>query len=618
MKIFSLRAVAGALCVAQMLAFAMPTEAADLRQGVPNQAFLAIHGKHNPERDYQKKYHDEVWQTVKRTMLIEKAIKIATDRLPAEGIEQAKSIIKEIQEAAKPIDWQSLGNAKESAYAQVMSMPSAHHLWLMRVDAAAAKSAHKGFSNLFRLLKKYAGDAVEISDNEIEGATAVTLSFGPQVPFGFVIAHTDTTLLLSTSSDVAKQSLRQLAGKGGKSKFDDPRFVEAFKKLPKAEDMAVIFDGRALFKSLGEIGGMIRQLANNNDEAVKVAGIIDALIDEFKVIDFEVSVEYTEGNLNRGQAYGKLLPNIGDKAVAKAMRSGKAFGKWQSWVPKDAISYSLSKGISLHPIYERLISFVNEKIPEARPALEQWEAMQKQFGVHLDRDILQAFSGESVSVTFPKAIPAPLGGGDSITAMRCQKPERIRELIHKLFDALENEPAFKAQGIRLVKSAKLDGFEELAAPMLTAVGFTPIFGFKDGWMIIGSSPAAVQKVLDTRAGKTPNFESSKSFKQFKLDVSGPVDSIKYTNIAEQVRGASKMLGQAGMFAPMLAGAAGPNADPEAMALIKDVMALLPSLAQVVGKFDFYEAKMVVSQAGATAGTYEKQTVTVIRAPSASK
>jgi len=45
------------------MAAATQAQALDLRRAVPEDAYLVIHGRHNPERDYQRRYWREVWET---------------------------------------------------------------------------------------------------------------------------------------------------------------------------------------------------------------------------------------------------------------------------------------------------------------------------------------------------------------------------------------------------------------------------------------------------------------------------------------------------------------------------------------------------------------------------
>ena len=193
-----------------------------------------------------------------------------------------------------------------------------------------------------------------------------------------------------------------------------------------------------------------------------------------------------------------------------------------------------------------MISFLNDNVPEAAPGLEKFAAIQDKLGVHLDEDILQAFSGERISISLPADSAA--GGHQSVLALRCQKPERIRELLHNGVDALQQIPAVKAQQLQLADCKDLDGFEEISASMLGLVGKRPVIGFHDGWMIVGSDPKAIQKVLDTWSGNGPSIDQSPQFKRFGLTVDGPVRSIGYSDTAENTRHFAQSLDKAGAMA----------------------------------------------------------------------
>ena len=99
-------------------------------------------------------------------------------------------------------------------------------------------------------------------------------------------------------------------------------------------------------------------------------------------------------------------------------------------------------------------------MPESADALEQFEQIQQQIDLHLDADILQAFSGEHVSVSMPSGKPT---GNDWVMALRCSKPEKIKELIHRGVAQLQKIKQVQAQQLKLVESKDLPGFEEISA-----------------------------------------------------------------------------------------------------------------------------------------------------------
>jgi hypothetical protein len=613
--IFGKRAMSLALlALACFLSTASQAAEPNLRRAVPQDVYLAIHAKHNPERDFQRQYYEAVWNTIQETQIFEKALAIITSKTSQEDVDKAEAVFKEIRQAASPIDADAVLSAKEVVYAQVMQMPTAQHLVILRLTPEAATSTEDGVKNLFELIEKYSDGKVGVDTVEESGAFVTTLGVPAEVPFRPAIARKDDLFFFTTSRDLLSRSLKMLTDGEGPSKFDDPRLQEALKKLPEPEDSLIFYDGRTHFEQMQQIGTFIRQAAGGNPDAQRMAGLLDLVIDELAIADFEITVQYTEDNRNRTATYGQLLPDVDDKVLTKALAQGQPFEDWETWVPQDAQAFSLSTGINLLPIYEGIIWLIENEIPEAQPGLDKFDELQKQLDVSLEDDILRAFSGETVSVTLPSAVPSLMGGQDSLTALRCSKSDRIRELLHRLVERLQEVPAIKAQQLKLVESENLEGFEELSALGLTPFGVRPVIGFHDGWMFIASNTRVVNKVLETRNGESETIVDSDTFKQFQMDVEGPVASIKYSNLAASTRQAAAMLSRAGMFAPAIIGAMNAEANSDELKPVQEILALLPSVGRIVGKFDFLEAQMTVVQSGDQPGSYTKRSVTIVRAP----
>jgi hypothetical protein len=132
--------------------------------------------------------------------------------------------------------------------------------------------------------------------------------------------------------------------------------------------------------------------------------------------------------------------------------------------------------------------------------------------------------------------------------------------------------------------------------------------------MIGSNPECVQKILDARAGKTATIDSSEHFARFHLPVKGAVDSLSYTDLEKTVHHVADAIRKVGGVAPMVLAMAGANDNAEELKPVVEALALLPSVANVVEKFDYYQANLTVIQAGPLPNSYLKQSVTLIRPP----
>jgi hypothetical protein len=597
---------------------AVPAAAVDLRQAVPPHAYLAVYGRHNPERDYQQKYLEDIWQTVKDERLVERAVEVVTANVSEEDMEQARGVFEELKAAVEPMDWKALANCQSMAYAAVMVPPTAQHLVLFELTPESAAGCEAAVKNLFAKAELHSNGEVPVVTST-EGTVELTsLGLPKEVPFRPTVARIDGVLILSTSEVFVRRSVGMLQGSGEPSKFDDPRLKEALSTLPKPEDALVFFDARELFSALRNIGTFIREESRGDEDAVRVAGVIERVIDQVAVFDYAITSEYTEGYQNRCESHVKMLPDTKDKVLAQMLESGQPFDAWQRWVPADATAYSLGTGVNLHPLYEYVVKIIGDEIPNGQDLLQKFYEAQDQLGVHLDEDILQAFSGEYVSVTLPASGPSAMGSPDSVLALRCEKPDQIRELLHRAVEALQQIPAMKAQQLTFSKCDELEGFEKLSLTSLAMFGAEPVIGFQEGWMIIGSRAAAVKKVLDTRSGSGPTAADSEEFKRFKLDIKGPVSAISYGDMAASTHQTANTVRQIGMIGPMIVGMAGAQADGKDLKPVLDAMKLLPSIAKVIDKFDYLQANLTVTQTGTEPDTLVSRSVTLVRPPAEQK
>ena len=619
MKALDSIALAITICCAPLLSAAETAVQIDLKRGVPADAHLAVYGSHNPEREYQFQYYEAICQAIKDERLGERFLEIITSRLPADQLAKAEEVLGEINEAIAPINWDTFSECQEVVYAQQMFAPFNHHLVLIRLPSDGAAQWEAAGKNLFALAEKYSGGKLPHRSYEEGAANVAALQGIPQeFPFSPVVARIDDIFLFSTSPQLAEESLELLQSDSGTSLFDEPRLQAALQELPEAEDSITVFDGKRLFSQLRTIGDFIREKGGENNpddpKIERVASLVELLIDELSVPDFEVAVEYTEGYANHVVTSGQIVEGSEETLLGTLLVGGEPFSDWQSWIPDSAVAYSLNTGVRLQPFYQRLMSLVREHIPESQEPLDKFEQIQERIGVHLDRDILQSFSGEFVSITLPGTSPTGESSHQSVLALKCQAPERIEELLHMAVDRLNEFPAVQAQQLSWEPCEELAEFERLNAAIFAMFGAEPVVGFRDGWMIIGSHPSAVQQVLDVRTGKSPSITTSEHFQRFGLEIDGPVSALNYANLAENTRHAAQVIRQIGTVAPMIIGMVGAQADPEDLKPIQEILALLPSVANVVEKFDFMEESLTVVKPGELPTSYTKHGVILIRPP----
>jgi hypothetical protein len=588
--------------------------ASELRRAVPASVHMAVYAKRNSERAYQREYFREALQTARDERIGERVLKLITSHVPEDKLEKAQDAWEEVCEALEPINAKAIANAEEIVFAQKLVGPFNQQLVVFHLSSDEAENTERGLKQVFELAAEWGKDKLSVETDDVEDVEVTSLRFPEGANFEPCVARVDDLIFIGSGAELLSESLEQYQGDSGVSKFDDPRFKEALEHLPEGEDSVTFFDGRQLWKGLEGIGDFIREKAPNEEKAQRVAKLIDRIIDEVSILDYEVTVEYTEDGQNRAAAIGKLTADADEKLLGRALMQGEPFDDWQSWVPADAKGFSLSTGVNLHVLYDGILKIVREEFPESHDGLEKFEEMQDKIGVNIDRDILRNFSGECVSVTLATESDSGAKTPQGATALKCKDADRIRELLDRAVDALNELPAVRAQDLELVDSEELDGFQEIRANILGTAGVKPVIGFKDGWMIISSHEEAAKKLVEVRDGEADSIEDADTLDNFDIESDKPVYSVKYSDLGAGIRAAADFIDKASMMAPVFVGMAAAQADEKEMAAIQDAIGLLPSIAKVVRKFDFFEDRLCIVQEGPLPDTYVKHTATQIRQP----
>lgn len=594
--------------------------AGDLRDAAPPTAFLAVYGKHNPERDYQKKYYEDIWKTVRSTKIMERSLQIAQRRMGTADAEQFVAVRDSLTKAFEGVEWQKVVNPAEVLYVQRMEAPTSHHVVMVAMEEGGAQSLATAMTNLFDMAVGASNGQLSKVTETISDVDFTVLQLPAGAPMAPAVAVDGNVFIFTTSTAFAGEAVDLYHHPEKESKFEDARAVEAMKHLPAAEDSVVFYDGAAMTSQLTGIVEFVKNVAGGDPNAERATDLMNRAITEMSAHDFEITVEYTEGFQNRTASFGRMKKGSEETLLSKMTGHQQQFENWQSWVPATATGYSLSGGVNLHPVYTWLMDVIPSVFPEAQQGLDQFAAIQDQVDVHLDADILQSFSGETVSVSFPGATPSPFGGksSQSVMFMRCTNAERIQALMDRAMEAIKSNPDAAKQGIDMVPVDGMEGFSEIKANAFGMVGVKPIVGFKDGWMVIGSGLEPIQAVLDTRSGSASTVVDSDTYKAFNLDVKGPVHSLSYSNTAESTRQMADVISQVGLMGPaFISMAPKQEGSPDLKPLI-EVAQLLPSVAQIIKKFDFIESTLSVTQNGPDSESYVRHSVTLIRPPAPEK
>ena len=320
-KLFIASAVAAALVLTATRAWSADAVAVDIKRAAPTDAFLAVYARHNPERDYQRQYGVEAWKTFQQEHIGERVLGIITSHVPSEQLTAAKSKLQELHTAIEPIEFQAILNAQEFVLTETIEGPFNQVLVAVRLNAADAANCERGLTQALELVSRWSEGKVPVNSSRVKQASITAMSLPEASPFQPAIGRFNDIVLVCTNANLLRRSLDQLQDPDAKSKFDDPRLQEALTHLPKPEDSLVFFDGQKLFQSLHGIGEFIRGQAKNDPTAVRITHLWIGAIDAAAILDYDVSVGYTEPGQNRSVALGQTVFDYQDKLLGKAHRA---------------------------------------------------------------------------------------------------------------------------------------------------------------------------------------------------------------------------------------------------------------------------------------------------------
>ena len=139
---------AGLLIAAVCPQIVQPVQAGELKDGIPADVFLAVYGKQNPERDYQKQYMKAIWDEVEKTNIIDRMMKIVQNRASEGDLEQMLQVRDTLFKAVEPIQWEKLADASEMAMGQKLEGPFRQSIVFVRFPDDAAETLVEGVTNL--------------------------------------------------------------------------------------------------------------------------------------------------------------------------------------------------------------------------------------------------------------------------------------------------------------------------------------------------------------------------------------------------------------------------------------------------------------------------------------
>jgi hypothetical protein len=580
------------------LALGQPQTTSQLANAVPEDAYILIHGFHNPER----KAIEELWgpfmEALGEAELHKDVLDMCRSFIPGQEQEEFDGIVSMVTQFLEGVDWLSLIQ-KEVLYTSRMAIPVADYLVYFRCDPKKVEGNVKGFKAIFEMLGSLDPN-VRLSVEDHHGAKVWKIGVEQsRVPFALYLASKDDLIALSMGQNLLIDSLAMLAGESESPRLvDSAPFKKAMKLLPPPEDTVTFFNLSGIFGPLvGFIEDKMEQEGAPDNEAKLVISLMTKIINMLDMFEGIATVETTDGYKSRMYEIALTKPGIEETPLGKIFAGMKPIKRFDAFVPKEATSFSVGSGIDFKALYSFIVDFIKTEVPDGAMLIEQWKGIQAQIQFDMEKDFLDWLGLEYVSVSLPAAVTTPFGGGDSVFLMEIKDAEVAMKQINRGIEVLKKKMEELEQPliIRDVEIEGAQGFQSITHPMIMAF-LKPVIGVHGDRLIVGTSKEAIETCLATSKGEHPTIKENERFKAEGLKPLESMYAISYTDqsgLAEEIggiiQGVSMGLNMASAFMV--------HEEPEAGRVLQSIGSILGKLGPIVSEIDFYLSSASITKCG---------------------
>ena len=247
-----------------------PQSGFTLAGALPNDVFLYVARRHNPERQFLDDYWGEVCAALEKSGIGQDAMDLIGSVFGAKPAAEAVRLKERATQLMSGVDWEGLAGQEfvfAERFASVPPSPSPHPpvvmadmVGLFRGSAAGAAQNYAGLVAILEAMaeeiNRAAGsEALAVTRTERMGTQIASINLlalvpgAPELPLS--VGRRNDVIIVALREQLLNDVLGLLEGKSSaKALGADPRFQAAFAQLPPAEDSQTFFDLPALLKPL--------------------------------------------------------------------------------------------------------------------------------------------------------------------------------------------------------------------------------------------------------------------------------------------------------------------------------------------------------------------------------
>lgn len=592
-------------------------EGFELPSAVPDDVFLCVAERPNPEREFLNAYWGEVWEAFQDSGVCEEAMDTITLLLDEEQQAEVERLMDRAHTLIEGVDWEALGG-RELVFAERMPAEFSGHavfmpemVLLLRGEAEGAASNYEG---LAAILDALAGEVNGMTGETIlrvdrtEGAAArlssLVVAAAPELQLSLDVALRGDVIVIGMGQTLMGETLSLLAGEEAcRPMSADPRYIAALASLPPAEDVVSFFDMQSLLSGVQvivdhliehevHIGAPDDVQDEESAEAyraewlAKIRRIVGRLMDVPGMVDYVVSVEYTDGHSTFSESRAVLMGDARSKPFFGVIAGRPGMTGFDRFLPAETTSFAVGSGIDLSALYQFLEDSVRVVGPEGEHLLAQWEGLQEEWGIDVAQDVFGWIEGQTVSVTLGRGMAAKWVGMVSVDdeALAREKVGAGIAALEGLAEELGSSNPMMGMLVPRTSDLgddRLEGFQRL---MLASNPM--VWGVADGNLIFGTDADSVVLCLQTAAGEHPSIRENAELMSAALLPEGSFSSVVFADrrdLGQEISTVLRAVAMGGMFLPMVI----PDEDVRDVAV--SVIQMIGKLAPVAAKIDFYES-----------------------------
>ena len=550
---------------------------------VPHDCFLCMHAVHNPERELIEAHWSRVFEEVKKSSIDAELKRLIVSGMCAADRADFEQSWDTAVKLFHGVRWGDL-MAKEFVFAERFGAITPDIIILCRSSADSVQSNVHGLKAILDTLASL-GENASVTESVMHGVKVWSLG-APKFPISLHLFNKGDVIGVVVGHRAVNDVLALVAGeKAAKAIVDLPRFKKAVAGLPAAENSLVYFDVQTFMRSLNRMFETV--LTQKSAESKELRQdpprpeqfLIANILGQCDFIDYVMTSARTEGLREIAVTTARLRPDAMDKPLCRAFTAQKPFERFDKYIPKEATGFWVSSFVDLQILYQFILGFIRDQVPEGPAALDKWAEIQTGINFDVEADLFSWWSGEIVSVSLPSVIRGPSPLGNFVLLIRVKNARLAEAKVSAGIDRLAAFAREHDQPLMISSNGRVDsaGFRSVTHSLVASFGLKFIIGVVDDQLVIGNSAAAINACLTTAAGKAPSIMDNERFKKEGLIHSGPVCGASFSDLSNLGQELGSMFAMMGMFGSFIPDK--PETRP-LKAMINTMGRLSPAMAQI--------------------------------------